>query len=88
MLTSPESHARHVLSVIARDAGTAPVEPSLLQRLVALIADEIQKAVYEDRDELKEKMSCDQTEPCGFQHVCTHHKALAGAILSSPVPHS
>lgn len=88
MMTSPESHARHVLSVIAKDAGPAAVEPTLLQRLIALIADEIQKAVYEDRDELRDKMSCDKHDPCGFQNVCAHHKALAGAILSSPVAHT
>ena len=87
MLTSPEGHARHVLSAIAKDGGPAAVEPSLLQRMVALIADEIQKAVYEDRDELRLKMSCDTRSPCGFGNICAHHRALAGAILSSPLPH-
>jgi hypothetical protein len=83
MMTSPESHARHVLSTITRDGSQAPVEPSLLQRLIALIADDIQKAVWEDREELRTRMSCDPREPCGFQQVCSYHKALAGAILSS-----
>jgi hypothetical protein len=87
MMTSPESHARHVLSTIAKDAGPAAVEPGLLQRLIALIADEILKAVYEDRDELKEKMKCDPRDPCGFQNVCPYHRALAGAILSAPLAH-
>ncbi len=87
MLTSPEGHARHVLSEIAKAEGPAAVEPGLLQRLIALIADEVQKAVYEDRDELKLKMSCDRRDPCGFGNVCAHHRALAGAILASPLPH-
>ena len=81
MMTSPDSHARHVLSVYSRDgAGPATVEPSLLQKL---IADEIQKAVSEDREALREKMACDRRAPCGFNDVCSHHKALAGAILAS-----
>jgi len=81
MMTSADSHARHVLTVYSRDgAGPATVEPSLLQKL---IADEIQKAVSEDREALREKMSCDGRDPCAFSNVCAHHKALAGAILAS-----
>jgi hypothetical protein len=81
MMTSADSHARHVLSVYSRDgAGPATMESSLLQKL---IADEIQKAVGEDREALREKMDCDRRDPCEFSNVCSHHKALAGAILAS-----
>jgi len=84
MKTSPESHARHVLSayssVYSRDANPASLEPTLLQKL---IADEITKAVNEDREDLREKMSCDRRDPCAFQNVCTHHKALAGAMMAT-----
>jgi len=81
MMTTADSHARHVLTVYSRDgAGSATVEPSLLQKI---IADEIQKAVSEDREALREQMACDRRDPCEFENVCSHHKALAGAILSS-----
>lgn len=81
MMTTADSHARHVLTVYSRDgAGSATVEPSLLQKI---IADEIQKAVSEDREALREQMACDRQDPCEFENVCSHHKALAGAILAS-----
>ena len=83
MMTSLESHARHVLSVYAKDAG-AYVETSLLEKL---IADEIAKAVNESREELREKMSCDRRNPCAFNDVCAHHKALAGAMMATQLAH-
>jgi hypothetical protein len=83
MMTSLESHARHVLSVYAKDAG-AHVESSLLEKL---IADEIGKAVNENREELREKMSCDRRNPCAFNDVCAHHKALAGAMMATQLAH-
>jgi hypothetical protein len=82
-MTSLESHARHVLSVYAKDAGVH-VESSLLEKL---IADEIAKAVNESRDELREKMSCDPRNPCAFSDVCEHHKALAGAMMATQLAH-
>jgi hypothetical protein len=83
MMTSPESHARHVLSVYAKDAG-GHVESSLLEKL---IADEIVKAVNESRDELREKMPCDRRNPCAFHNVCAHHKALAAAMMATQLAH-
>ncbi len=83
MMTSLESHARHVLSVYAKDAG-AQVESRLLEKL---IADEIAKAVNESRDELREKMPCDRRNPCAFHNVCAHHKALAAAMMATQLAH-
>jgi hypothetical protein len=83
MMTSLESHARHVLSVYAKDAG-AHVESSLLEKLIAA---EIVKAVNESRDELRDKMVCDGRDPCAFNDVCAHHKALAGAMMATPLVH-
>ena len=75
-----DSHARHVLSMYSKDAPESIVHSSLLQKL---IADQIHKAVNEDRETLRAQMPCDVAEPCAFDSVCAHHKALAGAILAS-----
>ena len=83
MMTSPESHARHVLSVYAKEAG-AQVEARLLEKL---IADEVATAVNESRDELREKMPCDRRNPCAFHNVCAHHKALAAAMMATQLAH-
>jgi hypothetical protein len=80
MMTSPDSHARHVLAQYAKDFPGATAELGLLQKL---IADEIQKAVSEDRETLREKMACERRTPCGFNAVCANHRALAGAILAT-----
>jgi len=69
--------------VYAKDAG-AHVESSLLEKL---IADEIAKAVNESRHELREKMPCDRRNPCAFNDVCAHHKALAGAMMATQLAH-
>jgi hypothetical protein len=79
-MTSPESHARHVLARYTKDVPGATPELSLLQRL---IADEIQKAVSDDRERLREKMACDRRSPCAFSAVCAYHRALAAAILAA-----
>ena len=83
MMTSLESHARHVLSVYVKDVG-ANVESGLLEKL---IAEEIKKAVNESRDELRDKMVCDGRDPCAFENVCAHHKALAGAMMATQLAH-
>ena len=75
-----DSHARHVLTMYSKEVPDLTVAPGLLQKL---IAEQIHKAVSEDRETLREKMECDVREPCAFDTVCAHHKALAGAILGS-----
>jgi hypothetical protein len=80
MTTSPDSHARHVLSQLAKEAAGLPANASLLQKL---IADAIRKALSEDRETLRENMVCDPRDPCAFENVCGHHKALAGAMLAN-----
>jgi hypothetical protein len=79
-MMSPESHARHVLARYAKDVPGAMPEQGLLHQL---IADEIQKAVSEDRDRLREKMPCERRSPCAFNAVCAYHRALAAAILAA-----
>ncbi len=81
MMTSLESHARHVLSVYAKDAG-AHVESSLLEKL---IADEIGKAVNENREELREKMSCDRRNPCAFNDLRALPVDLLRAAVRGPL---
>ena len=75
-----DSHARHVLTMYSKDAPESIVHSGLLQKL---IADQIHKAVNEDRETLRAHMPCDAAEPCAFDNVCAHHKAFAGAILAS-----
>jgi hypothetical protein len=79
-MTLPESHARHVLAQYARDVPSGTAEPGVLERL---IADEIQKAVSEDRERLRERLACEVRNPCRFNAVCAHHRALAAAILAA-----
>ena len=79
-MTSAESHARQVLAQYSKDVPSGAEQPSLLERL---IAEEIQKAVSEDRQTLREKMACEIRNPCRFDAVCAHHRALAGAILAA-----
>jgi hypothetical protein len=85
-MNSPaDSHARHVLMMYSKSlegsAGTWDI-------LLRLIAEQIRKAVGEDRETLREQLPCDEREPCAFDNVCAHHKALADAILASePVAH-
>jgi hypothetical protein len=74
----PESHARQVLEQYSKDVPGGMAESSVLERL---IADEIQKAVSEDREKLRAKMACEVRNPCRFNAVCAHHRALAAAIL-------
>ena len=73
-----DSHARHVLTMYSKDAPESIVYSGLLQKL---IAEQIHKAVNEDRETLRAQMPCDAAAPCAFDNVCAHHKALAGAIL-------
>jgi hypothetical protein len=80
-MTTPENRARHLLDAYVRDVSGAQGMTEL-EVLKKLIADAIVKAVSEDRDALREKMLCDRDDPCAFQSVCSHHRALAGAILS------
>ena len=75
-----DSHARHVLSMYSKDVPDSIMHSGLLQRL---IAEQIYTAVNEDRETLRTQMPCDAQEPCAFDTVCAHHKALAGAILAS-----
>ncbi len=75
-----DSHARHVLTMYSKEVPDLTVAPGLLQKL---IAEQIHKAVSEDRETLRENMECDAREPCAFDNVCAHHKALAGAILGN-----
>ena len=79
-MTSAESHARQVLAQYSKDVPSGAEQPSLLERL---IAEEIQKAVSEDRQTLREKMACEIRNPCRLDAVCAHHRALAGAILAA-----
>jgi hypothetical protein len=85
-MNSPaDSHARHVLTMYTRETAGSTGDWNLLLRL---IAEQIHKAVSEDRETLREKLPCDAREPCAFDNVCGHHKALADAILASlPVGH-
>ena len=82
MFTAPETRAHYVAAAYAKAGGSNPDE-GLLERLVA---DEIRKALREDRDNLRETMICDPTNPCGLSNVCGHHQALAGAILTTQSP--
>ena len=83
MFTAPEARAHHVAATYAKTApGTSP-DDALLQRLVA---DEIRKALREDRDNLRETMICNAENPCGLGNVCGHHQALADAILTTQSP--
>ena len=83
MTTAPEARANHVTAAYVKAAGGASPDAALLQRLVA---DEIRKALREDRDNLRETMICDPANPCGLSNVCGHHQALAGAILTTHSP--
>jgi hypothetical protein len=78
MNAPPDSHARHVLTMYSKEVPDLTLAPGLMQKL---IAEQIHKAVIEDRETLRERMECDSREPCAFDNVCAHHKALAGAIL-------
>ena len=80
MNTPPDSHARHVLTMYSKDASGTTADWDLLLRL---IAEQIRKAVSEDREALRELLPCDVHEPCAFDSVCAHHKALADAILAT-----
>ena len=80
-MTTPENRAGHLLDAYVRDFAGAHGMTEL-EVLKKLIADAIVKAISEDRDALREKMMCDKEDPCAFQSVCSHHRALAGAILS------
>jgi hypothetical protein len=64
----------------SKDAPDSILHSRLLQKL---IAEQIHKAVSEDRETLRTHMPCDADEPCAFDTVCAHHKALAGAILAT-----
>ena len=75
-----DSHARHVLTMYSKDAPESIVHSGLLQKL---IAEQIHKAVNEDRETLRARLPCDVAEPCAFDNVCAYHKAHAGAILAS-----
>ena len=79
-MMSPESHARQILARYVKDVPGATLELGLLQQL---IAEEIQKAVSEDRERLREKMACERRSPCAFNAVCAYHRALAAAILAA-----
>jgi hypothetical protein len=85
MNSPPDSHARHVLAMYTRETAGSMGDWNLLLRL---IAEQIHKAVSEDRETLREQLPCDVREPCAFDSVCAHHKALADAILASqPAAH-
>jgi len=77
MNTPPDSHARHVLTMYSKGASGTTGGWDLLLRL---IASQIQKAVSEDRETLREQLPCDAGQPCAFDNLCAHHKALAEAI--------
>jgi hypothetical protein len=80
-MNSPaDSHARHVLTMYSKSIAGSTGDWDVLLRL---IAEQIHKAVSEDRETLREKLPCDTSEPCAFDVVCAHHKALADAILAS-----
>jgi len=80
-MNSPaDSHARHVLTMYTKSIAGSTGNWDVLLRL---IAEQIHTAVNEDRETLREKLPCDEREPCAFDNVCAHHKALADAILSS-----
>jgi hypothetical protein len=64
----------------SKDAPESIVHSGLLQKL---IAEQIHRAVNEDRETLRAQMPCDVAAPCAFDNVCAHHKALAGAILAA-----
>ena len=85
-MNSPaDSHARHVLTMYSKNAAGSSVDWDLLLKL---IAEQIHKAVSEDRETLREKLPCDEAEPCAFDNVCAHHRALANAILAGqPAAH-
>jgi hypothetical protein len=85
-MNSPaDSHARHVLTLYSKSVAGSTGTWEILLRL---IAEQIRKAVSEDRETLREQLPCDAGEPCAFDRVCAHHKALADAILASePVAH-
>lgn len=76
----PETRAQRVLEAYGREVGgsDAVLRPV---RLGELISDAIQKAVTEDREALRDKMSCATDDPCGFE-MCAHHKALLAALMS------
>ena len=74
MTTAPESRAHHVAAAYVKVAAGSSPDEALLERLVA---DEIRKALREDRDNLRETMICDPANPCGLDNVCGHHHALA-----------
>ncbi|HEY7521420.1 MAG TPA: hypothetical protein VIE36_24280 [Methylomirabilota bacterium] len=78
-MTSPENRAHHLVETYLRELNGS--EPAHHERLHALIADAIHKAVIEDREALREKMPCSTGEPCGFE-LCAHHKALVAAVMS------
>ena len=78
-MMSPESHARHVLARYTKDVPGATPELSLLQRL---IADEIQKAVSDDRERLREKMACDRRSPCAFKQASATSAVSSPAVLA------
>jgi hypothetical protein len=79
-MTTPENRARHILDAYVRNFSSAQAmtETDVLKKL---IAEAIAKAVAEDRDDLRDKIQCDNQDPCAFQMVCSYHRAFAGAIL-------
>lgn len=79
-LMRPETRAQHVVEAYGREIGGADAIPRPA-RLGELIADAIQKALTEDREALRERMSCAPGDPCAFE-MCAHHKALVAAVMS------
>ena len=77
---TPETRAHYVLETYLREVGnqSAASAQELLRRL---IAEAIRKAVTDERVAIRENMPCHSDEPCAFESICAHHKALAGAIL-------
>jgi hypothetical protein len=82
MNTPPDGHARHIVATYSKEVPDSTVHPHLLE---TLIVEQIHKALSEDREALRAMMPCDDREPCAFDNVCTHHKAFAASILSTPL---
>ena len=80
MISPADSHARHILTMYTKSIAGSTGDWDVLLRI---IAEQIHKAISEDRETLRENLPCDASEPCAFDNVCAHHKALADAILAS-----